>query len=154
MNRQYKIPLHLSLAKRTFPPAISLDKSANALSEAENPASKVHIIPISAALVDLMGQFAAGKIEHLTCFNEAKRDGEVGFYSDGGHLSQTSGIEHLVGYGYFSILYRRSPATVEGYAPKGVPPSFDRQMRAAIWKAVVDSPFAGIDDANGDGAAD
>ncbi len=115
---------------------------------------KVHIIPVSAALVDLMQQFAAGKIEHLTCIDEAKRDDEVGFYRDGGHLSRTSGIEHLVGYGYFSMLYRRSPATVEGYAPEKVPSAFDQQMRAAIWKAVVDSPFAGIDDANADGLAD
>lgn len=115
---------------------------------------KVSIIPISAALVDLMEQYAAGKIEHMTCINEAKRDGEIGFYSDGGHLSQKSGIEHLVGYGYFSMLYRRSPATVKDYVPEGVPPSFDQQMREAIWKAVVNSPFANIDDANGDGVAD
>jgi len=115
---------------------------------------KVQVIPVSAALVDLMQQFADGKIEHLTCIDEAKRDGEVGFYRDGGHLSRSSGVEHLVGYGYFSMLYRRSPATVEGYSPQGVPPAFDRQMRAAIWKAVVESPLARIDDENGDGIAD
>jgi len=121
--------------------------------EANYP-GRVRVIPVSAALVDLMQQFAAGEIGHLTCIDEAKRDDELGFYRDGGHLSRTSGIEHLVGYGYFSMLYRRSPATVEGYAPEGVPPAFDRQMRAAIWKAVVESPFAGIDDEDADGRAD
>ncbi len=115
---------------------------------------RVHVIPVSAALVDLMKQFAAGKVEHMTCIDEAKRDDEIGFYRDGGHLSRSSGVEHLVGYGYFSMLYRRSPETVEGYAPQGVPQAFDRQMRAAIWKAVIESPFAGIDDADGDGMAD
>jgi hypothetical protein len=115
---------------------------------------KVKVIPVSAALVDLMQQFAEGKVAHLSCIDEAKRDDEVGFYRDGGHLSRSSGVEHLVGYGYFSMLYRRSPATVKGYAPKGVPPAFDEQMREAIWKAVVSSPFAGIEDTDGDGFAD
>ena len=115
---------------------------------------KVRVIPVSAALVDLMRKFADGRIEHLTCIDEAKREGEIGFYRDGGHLSRASGIEHLVGYGYFSMLYRRSPATVNEYSPPKVPPAFDKQMREAIWKAVVASPYAGIDDADGDGIAD
>ena len=115
---------------------------------------KVRVIPVAVALVDLIGKFAEGEVAHLSCIDEAGRSGEVGFYRDGGHLSKASGIEHLVGYGYFALLYRRSPATVEGYRPKGVPEEFDRQMREAIWKAVVSSPFAGIDDADGDGYAD
>ena len=97
---------------------------------------------------------AGGEVAHFTCIDEARRDNEIGFYRDGGHLSRTSGIEHLVGYGYFAMLYRRSPATVEGYAPPKVPPAFDKQMREAIWKAVVASPFSEIDDADGDGIAD
>lgn len=122
----------------------------------ESHPGKVRVIPVAAALVDLMQRYAAGEVAHLNCIDEAKKEGEgkIGFYRDGGHLSRSSGIEHLVGYGYFSMLYRRSPATVEGYAPKGVPPAFDAQMRDAIWKAVVASPFAGIDDADGDGMAD
>ncbi len=115
---------------------------------------KVRVIPVSAALGDFMRQFAAGEIAHLTCIDEAKRESEIGFYRDGGHLSRTSGVEHLVGYGYFSMLYRRSPATVDGYEPPNVPPAFDKQMRQAIWKAVVASPFSNIDDADRDGIAD
>ena len=115
---------------------------------------KVRVIPVSAALVDLMQQYAAGEIPHLTCIDEARREDEVGFYRDGGHLSRTSGIEHLVGYGYFAMLYQRSPATVDGYVPPNVPPAFDKQMREAIWRAVVASPFSGVDDADGDGIAD
>ncbi len=117
-------------------------------------AGKVKVIPVAAALVDLMHRFAAGEVAHLTCFDEAKKDDEVGFYRDGGHLSRASGIEHLVGYAYFGMLYRRSPETVDGYVPNGVPPAFDRQMRNAAWKAITASPFAGIDDADGDGIAD
>ncbi|MEM9478767.1 MAG: hypothetical protein AAGA58_03800 [Verrucomicrobiota bacterium] len=115
---------------------------------------KVRMIPASYAVVDLIGQYLDGKIESLDCVDEKSQNGKKGIYRDGGHLSRASGIEHLVGYVYYGMLYKKSPALIESYVPEGVPAEFDRQMRAAAWRAIVDSPFADVDDADGDGVAD
>ncbi|MEM0898142.1 MAG: hypothetical protein AAGJ79_14790 [Verrucomicrobiota bacterium] len=115
---------------------------------------KVRIIPASYAVVDLIGQFLDGKIGSFDCVDEKSQNGKKGIYRDGGHLSRSSGIEHLVGYLYYGMLYKKSPEKIEGYKPEGVPSAFDRQMREAAWKAIVESPFAGVDDADEDGLAD
>lgn len=115
---------------------------------------KIRIIPASYAVVDLIGQFYEGKLPHLDCVDEKTNGGKNGIYRDGGHLSKTSGIEHLVGYLYYGMLYGKSPALIETYIPANIPLAFDRKMRVAAWKAIVTSPFAGVDDEDGDGIAD
>ena len=55
---------------------------------------------------------------------------------------------------YFGMLYRRSPETIADYAPEGIPERVDRIMRRVAWEAIVESPYAGIDDENQDGLAD
>ncbi len=82
------------------------------------------------------------------------RASKRGIYRDGGHLSRTSGIEQLAGYMYFGMLYRRSPETIADYVPEGIPERVDRIMRRVAWEAIVESPYAGIDDENQDGLAD
>ena len=121
--------------------------------EAKYP-GKVRIIPAGYAVVDLIRQYLDGEIEYLDCVDEKSQKGKKGIYRDGGHLSRASGVEHLVGYLYYGMLYGKSPAKIEGYMPSGIPPAFDRRMREAAWNAIVKSPFADVDDADGDGVAD
>jgi beta-lactamase regulating signal transducer with metallopeptidase domain len=52
------------------------------------------------------------------------------------------------------MIYRRSPALIKNYKPGNIPADFDRRMREAAWKAIVDHPLAHIDDADGDGIGD
>ena len=115
---------------------------------------KVRIIPASYAVVDLIQQFCNGKIADFDCIDERSQSGKRGVYRDGGHLSRDSGIEQLCGYLYYGMLYEKSPLLIEGYQPPNIPPALDKAMREAAWKAIIGSPFAGVDDADGDGTAD
>jgi len=115
---------------------------------------KVRIIPASRAVVDLIHQYLDGQLDNLDCVDEKSQGGSCGIYRDGGHLSRSSGIEHLVGYLYYGMLYRKSPATIADYFPEDIPDTFDLAMRRAAWRAIVESPFAGVDDDDGDGVAD
>lgn len=115
---------------------------------------KIHIIPASPIVVELVRGFYEGELPDLDCVDEDRSLDRNGIYRDGGHLSRTSGTEHLVGYAYFGTLYKKSPALLEGYAPGGVPPKLDKRMREAAWRAITASPFTGIKDANANGIAD
>jgi hypothetical protein len=115
---------------------------------------KVRIIPASLAVVDLINRFYDGKVPDLDCVDEKTSGGKKGVYRDGGHLSKTSGVEHLVGYLYYGMLYGKSPELIEGYQPQGVPTALDSLLREIAWKAIVESPLAAVDDTDGDGLAD
>jgi len=120
--------------------------------EKRNP-GKVRIIPAGAAVVEMLHHYFAGKLTGFDCVSE-HLGGKRGIYRDGGHLSAAGGMEHLVGYVYFGMLYRRSPAQITNYHPAGVDPAVDRLMREAAWKAIIESPFSGITDRTGQGKAD
>lgn len=115
---------------------------------------KVRVIPAGPAVVDLMLQHLGGQLEHIDCMDEKSQGGSSGVLRDGGHLSRKSGIEHLIGYLYYGMLYRQSPELIADYTPEGIPAEFDQHMREVAWRAIVESPFAGIDDADQDGLAD
>lgn len=116
---------------------------------------KVHMIPAGEAVMKMIRLYHDGKLPEFDCIDEDRgRAGKRGIYRDGGHLSRTSGIEQLVGYMYFGMLYRRSPETIADYAPEGISERVDRIMRRVAWEAIVESPYAGIDDENRDGLAD
>ena len=52
---------------------------------------------------------------------------------------------------YFTEEVRKpSPITCR----RGIPERVDRIMRRVAWEAIVESPYAGIDDENRDGLAD
>lgn len=115
---------------------------------------KFRMIPTSFAVVELIEQFYKGELPNLDCIDEKSSGGKNGIYRDGGHLSRSSGIGHLVGYVYYGMIYRRSPALIKNYKPGNIPADFDRRMREAAWKAIVDHPLAHVDDADGDGIGD
>jgi hypothetical protein len=114
---------------------------------------KVHIIPAADAVVEMVKHYFAGDMPRFDCLSE-HLGGKCGIYRDGGHLSSSSGMDQIVGYVYFGMLYRQSPERVTAYRPQGVDPDTDRLMRQAAWNAVTHSPFSGITDQAGKGVAD
>ena len=113
---------------------------------------KVHIIPAGAAVLEMLHHYYAGRLPGYDCVNE-KLGGKRGIYSDGGHLSK-NGMEQLVGYLYYGMLYRQSPERISNYKPAGIDPTVDQLMRKAAWNAITHSPFSGITDKDGKGMAD
>jgi hypothetical protein len=114
---------------------------------------KVHIIPAADAVVEMVKHYFAGELPDLDCLSE-HLGGKRGIYRDGGHLSSSSGLDQIVGFCYFAMLYRQSPERVTAYQPKGVDPVTDRFMRRAAWNAVTHSPFSGITDKMGKGVSE
>jgi hypothetical protein len=115
--------------------------------------SKVHIIPVAPAVMEMIRHYFAGELPGFDCLSE-HLGGKHGIYKDGGHLSSASGMDQIVGYTYFGVLYRQSPERITAYHPKGVDATVDRLMRKAAWNAVTHSPYTGITDKNGKGVAD
>lgn len=111
---------------------------------------KVHLIPAGGAVVDILHRYYSGQLPQLDCVSE-NLGGTKGIYRDGGHLSRDSGMEWLVGYLYYGMLYQRSPQGIEGLHPAGVAPEVDAALRDAAWKAIISSPYSGVVDVNGDG---
>lgn len=114
---------------------------------------KVFILPAGAAVVDMLHRYYAGELPSFDCVSE-HLGGTKGIFQDGSHLSRNSGMEWLVGYVYYGTLYRRSPEKIASLVPPNVPPEVDRAMRQAAWNAIINSPYSGVSDANGDGIGD
>ncbi len=114
---------------------------------------KVRIIPAGAAVVEMLHNYYEGRLPGFDCVSE-HLGGTRGIYRDGGHLSRDSGMEWIVGYMYYGMLYGKSPAMIDGLQPKGVDPQVDAALRKAAWNAIIHSPYSGIRDENADGLAD
>ena len=114
---------------------------------------KVKMIPAGAAVVEMLHRYYAQELPGFDCVSE-HLGGKCGIFRDGGHLSRSSGLEWLDGYVYFGMLYGKSPELITGWQPPNVHHEVDRAMRQAAWKAITNSPFSGLRDANGDGLAD
>lgn len=120
--------------------------------EAKYP-GKVRIIPAGAAVVAMHHLYHEGKLPGFDCVSE-HLGGTKGIYRDGGHMSRSSGMEHLIGYLYYGMLYKKSPALIKGYAPEGIPAEVDAILRDVAWKSIVSSPYSGVKDKDEDGIAD
>jgi len=114
---------------------------------------KVHIMPAGPAVMEMLRHYVAGRLPGFDCVSE-DHAGKCGIYHDGGHLSFASGMDQIVGYVHFGMLYRQSPERVTNYKPQGVNPVVDGLMRKAAWNAIIHSPFSGITDKAGKGVAD
>jgi hypothetical protein len=114
---------------------------------------KVHVIPAGAAVVQMIHHYYDGKTPELDCVSE-HLGGSHGILKDGGHLSKASGMDWLLGYVYYGMLYHRSPQLIEGFQPPDVSAKFDTLMRDAAWKAVISSPYSGIQDSDRDGVGE
>jgi hypothetical protein len=113
----------------------------------------VHFIPAALAVMEMERHYFAGRLATLDCISESL-GGKRGIYRDGGHLSNASGLDQIVGYVYFGVLYRQSPERVTNYKPAGVDVTLDKLMRQAAWNAVIHSPYTGITDKDSKGVAD
>ncbi len=114
---------------------------------------KVHVLPAAPAVVEMIHHYYAGELPGFDCISE-NLGGKKGVYRDGGHLSWQSGMDQIVGYVYYGVLYRESPEKVTKYHPQGLDPTVDRLMRKAAWNAIIHDPLSGITDKEGRGAAD
>ena len=114
---------------------------------------KIRLIPAGAAVVEMLHHYFAGELPGFDCVSE-HLGGKCGIYRDGGHLSSASGMDQIVGYVYYGMLYRQSPERVTRYRPTGVDPTVDRLMRQAAWHAIIHTPVSGITDKAGKGMAD
>ncbi|MDB6139681.1 MAG: signal peptide protein [Verrucomicrobiaceae bacterium] len=114
---------------------------------------KVHLLPVAPAVVEMIRHYFAGELPGFDCLSE-HLGGRCGIYRDGGHLSRSGGMDQIVGYVYYGVLYRQSPERVPAYKPEGVDPTVDRLMRKAAWKAVIHDPLSSITDKGGSGIAD
>jgi len=104
---------------------------------------KVRIIPASVAVVEMIRRFHAGDIPEFDCIDEDRgRGGKRGIYRDGGHLSSTSGMEQLMGYVYFGMLYAQNPEAITDYTPNGISKRLDETIREVAWKAITTSPYS------------
>lgn len=111
---------------------------------------KAHVIPAGAAVVKMLHHYYKGELPGFDCVTE-NLGGSKGIYRDGGHLSINSGMEYLVGYVYYGMLYKKSPSLIKGYLPSEIDPKVDRLMREAAWEAIIQSPFSGVKDYDADG---
>jgi len=135
--------------------ALGREKLFNALSEGLNKRypGKVHVLPVAPAVVEMIRHYYAGELPGFDCLSE-HLGGKCGIYRDGGHLSGSGGMDQIVGYVYYGVLYRQSPERVTKYRPTGVDPVVDRLMRQAAWNAITHDPLSGITDKAGRGEAD
>jgi len=115
---------------------------------------KVHIIPAGSAVVALIQRFFKKEVPDLDCFDEKADGGKRGIFRDGSHLSLVSGTEWLIGYLYYGMLYRKSPQLIKNFLPEGVPNRLDQTLREIAWKTIIESPYSGIRDRDGNGVAD
>ncbi len=116
---------------------------------------RIHIIPAGSAVVEIINRFFQDGVEGLECLDE-RTEGETRgiFRRDAFHLSLTSGIECMLGYLYYGMIYRQSPELIGDFQPEGVPVELDVTFREVAWKAITESPFSGIRDEDRDGKAD
>jgi hypothetical protein len=130
----------------------TLSKSLYEALNAKYP-GKVHVLPCGDAVLRMLHLYFQKQLPDFDCVSE-NLGGKKGIYRDGGHLSTNSGMGQLAGYVYYATLYKRSPELIEGGRPEGVSDGIDRIMRKVAWLSVINSPYSGVTDKNGDGIAD
>ncbi len=110
---------------------------------------KVHLIPAGAAVVEMLRHYFAGELPGFDCVAEINGGKRGIFSADSFHLSKTSGINWLVGYCYYGMLYKKSPELIADFHPKGIDRKEDQLMRQAAWHAITHHPLTGLTDKNG-----
>lgn len=114
---------------------------------------KVRMIPCGDAVMEMLRLYHAGKLPGFDCVNQSF-GGKKGVFSDTGHLSEDSGMDYLLGYLFYGTIYRASPELIKDYAPPKLDPAIDKIMRHVAWQAIINSPFSGVTDKDGNGLAD
>ena len=69
------------------------------------------------------------------------------------------GLERLEGYVFYATLYGQSPELIKDTIPFGGNANFpnatlDQMFRKIAWQAVVEHPYSGVTDQDGNGVND
>lgn len=124
----------------------------------KNHSAEIYIMPTSDAMVLAAKHYLRGELPGIEGFHTSIGGKERSLWRDPlGHLGP--GFDRLEGYVFYTTLYGRSPELITNPIPftdKGdfPSPALDRIFRKIAWQAVIENPYSGIQDKNGDGIAD
>ncbi len=119
---------------------------------------KVFVLPTSDAMVLAAQHFIRGELPGIEGLHRTIGKKERSLWKDKlGHLGP--GLDRLEGYVFYATLYGRSPEAIKNPIEFGgdadfPSPELDRIFRKIAWKAVIEHPFSGVKDHDGDGIND
>jgi hypothetical protein len=119
---------------------------------------KVFVLPTSDAMVLAAKHFIRGELPGIEGLHRVIGKKERSLWRDQlGHLGP--GLERLEGYVFYATLYGKSPELITNKVKFGgdktfPSPELDRMFRKIAWQAVVEHPFSGVRDKDGDGLDD
>ena len=119
---------------------------------------KVFIMPTSDAMTLAAKHFIKGELPGIEGIHKVIGGKQRSLWKDQlGHLGP--GFDRLEGYVFYATLYRKSPELIKRkveFADKGdfPGPELDAVFRKIAWQAVINYPFSGVTDKNGDGIGD
>ena len=119
---------------------------------------KVFVLPTSDAMVLAAKHFIRGELPGIEGLHRSIGKKERSLWKDQlGHLGP--GLERLEGYVFYATLYGQSPERIENAIEFGgnarfPSPELDRMFRKIAWQAVIEHPFSGVSDKDGDGIND
>ena len=118
----------------------------------------VFIMPTSDAMVLAAEYFLRGELPGVQGLHKSVGGKDRSLWRDRlGHLGP--GFDRLEGYVFYATLYGRSPELIEGDIAFGGDKEFpsralDRTFRKIAWQAVINHPFSGVKDKDGNGVGD
>ncbi|MEM1444364.1 MAG: hypothetical protein AAGF67_18610 [Verrucomicrobiota bacterium] len=124
----------------------------------ESYPDKVFILPTSDAMTLAARKQIRGELPGVEGMHRAVGGKERSLWRDPlGHLGP--GFDRLEGYVFYATIYGQSPELIEGDVDFGSTGDFpgeelDRIFRKIAWEAVINHPFSGVTDTDGDGKND
>lgn len=118
----------------------------------------VHVIPTCEAMVLAVQYFNRGALPGIEGIHKSVGGKQRSLWRDqAGHLGPSLMI--LEGYVFYATIYGRSPESIKDspqWTPRnGLPTeALDKVYREIAWKAVLNNPHSGVQDANQNGIAD
>jgi len=119
---------------------------------------RVFILPTSDAMVLAAKHFIRGELPGIDGLHRVIGKQERSLWKDQlGHLGP--GLERLEGYVFYATLYGQSPELIKDTIPFGGNANFpnatlDQMFRKIAWQAVVEHPYSGVTDQDGNGVND
>jgi len=119
---------------------------------------RVFILPTSDAMVLAAKHFIRGELPGIDGLHRVIGKQERSLWKDQlGHLGP--GLERLEGYVFYATLYGQSPELIKDTIPFGGNGNFpnatlDQMFRKIAWQAVVEHPYSGVTDQDGNGVND
>jgi hypothetical protein len=131
---------------------------ADLIKEVRETSEEVYVLATRAAMTEAAKRFNRGKLPGVQGLYKVIGGKENSIWADQrGHLGP--GFARLEGYVFYATLYGKSPELISTPIKFKKPSSFqsdelDGVFREIAWKAVVEHPFSGVTDKNGNGIGD